>query len=226
MIDHSLLVTTKESYSRYERFTQISEDLRRISRLNNVIMFVLLQQNRDGKADDKKRPSNSSLKESGSWENDATHIMFLWYNQQTKRKMLLLTKNRAGATGDFNLEYNSTTQIYREAKHQPDNAANAAPVVKPNKRDQEREQLQEWYAEAYAATGGNVTLHDMAEIGGVTTAVVKRRLKEYGGYTVEGEQYDPAGIDTNIEQAQFIRLTMAEAPAFDDPKPATPQKRY
>lgn len=59
VIDHSLLVTTEDNYSRYERFTQISEDLRKISRLNNVIMFILLQQNRSGKEDETKRPTNS-----------------------------------------------------------------------------------------------------------------------------------------------------------------------
>ena len=62
VIDHSLLVTTEDNFTRYERFTQISEQLRKISRLNNVIMFILLQQNRSGKEDETKRPTNSSLK--------------------------------------------------------------------------------------------------------------------------------------------------------------------
>ena len=226
VIDHSLLVTTKESYSRYERFTQISEELRRISRLNNVIMFVLLQQNREGKADDNKRPTNSSLKESGSWENDATHILFLWYDPQARTKKIIMTKNRAGAPGEFSLEYYPTTQYYKESRDQIDNTSTAT-NARQNKRNRERGQLQAWYEEAYTATGGNVTLYDMAEAAGTTTAVIKRRLKEYGGYIVEGEQYDAAGMDTDVEQAQFIRMTIGEAPAFDDdPKPATPQKRY
>lgn len=213
VIDHSLLVTTDDSFSRYERFTQISEELRRISRLNNVIMFVLLQQNRSGKDDD-KRPVNSSLKESGSWENDATHIIFLWYDAQAACKKLLLTKNRGGITGDFNLEYYSTTQFYKESKEQT-TAARSSARKKKSKRDQERDQLQSWYEKAYIATGGNVTLYDMAEAAGTTTAVIKRRLKEYGGYIVEGEQYDAAGIDTDIEEAAYIRLTIGEAGEFE-----------
>ena len=226
VIDHSLLVTTKESYSRYERFTQISEELRRISRLNNVIMFVLLQQNREGKADENKRPTNASLKESGSWENDATHILFLWYDPQARTKKIIMTKNRSGAPGEFSLEYYPTTQYYKESRDQIDNTGTAT-NARQNKRNRERDQLQAWYEEAYTATGGNVTLYDMAEAAGTTTAVIKRRLKEYGGYIVEGEQYDAAGMDTDVEQAQFIRMTIGEAPAFDDdPKPATPQKRY
>lgn len=114
-VDTGLLVTTaNKSASRYERFTQISEELRRISRLNNIIMFVLLQQNREGKKDEKKEPANSSLKESGSWENDATKIIFLWYNDKTQSKELAITKNRSGKTGSIKLNYSPHTQTYSE----------------------------------------------------------------------------------------------------------------
>ena len=116
-IDTGLLVTTaNKSASRYERFTQISEELRRISRLNNIVMFVLLQQNRAGKQDEKKEPTNSSLKESGSWENDATKIMFLWDNPETGRKEIAVTKNRSGKTGSIKLNYSPRTQAYSEVK--------------------------------------------------------------------------------------------------------------
>lgn len=114
-IDTGLLVTAgNRSASRYERFTQISEELRRISRLNNIVMFVLLQQNRAGKQEDAKEPTNSSLKESGSWENDATKIIFLWKNPETQKKELLITKNRSGATGKIQLDYAPHTQTYKE----------------------------------------------------------------------------------------------------------------
>ena len=116
-IDTGLLVTTgNKSASRYERFTKISEELRRISRLNNIVMFVLLQQNRAGKQDENKEPTNSSLKESGSWENDATKIMFLWWNDAANSKELVITKNRSGRTGSIKLNYNKHTQTYREAE--------------------------------------------------------------------------------------------------------------
>lgn len=116
-IDTGLLVTTaNKSASRYERFTQISEELRRISRLNNIVMFVLLQQNRAGKQDEKKEPTNSSLKESGSWENDATKIMFLWDNPEAGRKEIAVTKNRSGKTGSIKLNYSPRTQTYSEVK--------------------------------------------------------------------------------------------------------------
>ena len=215
VIDHSLLVTIEGNVSRYERFTQVSEELRRISRLNNVIMFILLQQNRSGK-ENEKRPANSSLKESGSWENDATHILFLWYDPDSRNKKLLMTKNRSGAVGDFNLEYYSTTQYYQESLNQPDNTARRRTADKPTKREKEKQQLQEWYEQAYIDTFGNVTLEAIAEAGGTTTAVVKRRAKEYGGFTIDGVQYDAAGRDTIVEESAFVRMTPGEAPAFDD----------
>lgn len=115
-IDTGLLVTTSnKSASRYERFTHISEELRRISRLNNVVMFVLLQQNRESKKKENADPRNSSLKESGSWENDATKIIFLSGNATNKK--LSITKNRSGKLGEIKLNYSAHTQTYSEPKN-------------------------------------------------------------------------------------------------------------
>jgi len=116
-VDTGLLVTTSNrSASRYERFTHISEELRRMARINNVIMFVLLQQNRDGKRSSKSDPKNSSLKETGSWENDATKVLFL-SNEPNRRKKLTITKNRNGKLGEIVLNYKPDTQTYSESKY-------------------------------------------------------------------------------------------------------------
>lgn len=126
-LDTGLLVkAANKSASRYERFTHISEELRRISRLNNIILFVLLQQNREGKKDDNKEPSNSSLKESGSWENDATKIMFLWQKDKANNdsKELTITKNRSGKTDSITLDYFPHTQTYSERENDKGIAVN------------------------------------------------------------------------------------------------------
>lgn len=218
VIDHSLLIKTAGNVSRYERFTEISEELRRISRQNNVIMFILLQQNREGKADESKRPTNSSLKESGSWENDATHILFLWYDPTARRKKLIMTKNRGGDVGTFNLDYSKPTQFYQENKTDP---MEKGTDRKKSKRDREKEQLQEWYEQAYIDTFGAPTWEAIAEAGGTTTAVVKRRIKEYGGYTIDGVKYEAAGRGVSVEENAdgFIKLMPGEAPPFDDDIP-------
>lgn len=221
-IDHSLLVDTdKNAGSRYDRFTQVSEGLRKIALKYNIILFVLLQQNRAGKAAEDERPKNSSLKESGSWENDATQICFLWYDPTTKRKKLLLTKNRHGSAGEFTLNYWQKTQTYTEAKDQQAAGLTISLPERPamTRREKQQQKLEDCYRAAYIATDGRPTLKAMAEAADVTTATVKGWIKEYGGCTVDGIQQDPAGIDTIVEYDGFIKLTPANNQPFEDSKP-------
>ena len=217
-IDHSLLMDTRQGSSgRYDRFTQVSEGLRKMALRYNIILFVLLQQNRAGKAIEDERPKNSSLKESGSWENDATQICFLWYDPAAKKKKLLLTKNRHGDIGEFTLNYWKKTQTYTEAK-QGQGAAAATSEAQPpaaSKREKQRAKLEQAYTNAYTATDGRPTLRAMAEAADVTTATVKSWIKEYGGCTVDGIQQDPAGIDTRVEYTGFIKLTPADSEPFE-----------
>lgn len=206
-IDHALLVET-DAAGRYDRFTIVSERLRKMSRKYNIVLFVLLQQSRAGKADEEERPKNSSLKESGSWENDATQIVFLWYDPKTQRKKLIITKNRNGDSGEFTLNYWKKTQTYTEAKDQgPGPAGTVSPAQRITKRDKARGKLQDAYSLATITTNGHPTIRAMAEAADVTTATVKRWIKEYGGCTVDGVEIDPAGIDNEVEYTGFIKLT-------------------
>lgn len=211
-VDHSLLVEVDaRTAGRYERFTIISEQLRKIALKYNIVLFVLLQQNRAGKADEEEKPKNSSLKESGSWENDATHICFLWFDPKTKRKKLLLTKNRGGDQGEFTLNYWKKTQTYTEAKDQAQaHTSSAGTAQRITKRDKARGRLQDAYNDAVIATNGKPTLRAMAEAADVTTATVKGWIKEYGGCTVDGQEVDPAGLDTTVEYTGFVKLTPAD----------------
>ena len=212
-IDHSLLVDTKSSTGgRYDRFTQISEGLRKMALRYNIVLFVLLQQNRAGKADENERPKNSSLKESGSWENDATQICFLWYDPDVRRKKLLLTKNRHGSGGEFPLNYWQKTQTYTEAAEGTPGAPPAGSTAprKPSKRERQQQKLISAYNDAYIATFGQPTIRAMAEAADVTTSTIKSWIKEYGGCMVDGKPIDPAGIDAVVEYTDFVKLTPAE----------------
>lgn len=217
-IDHSLLVDTKNSTgSRYDRFTQISEGLRKMALRNNIILFVLLQQSRSGKADENERPKNSSLKESGSWENDATQICFLWYDPDARRKKLLLTKNRHGSGGEFPLNYWQKTQTYTEAAEGTPGAPPAGSTAprKPSKRERQKLKLISAYNDAYIATFGQPTIRAMAEAADVTTSTIKAWIKEHGGCIVDGKPVDPAGVDAVVEYTGFVKL----APADDNENP-------
>jgi len=222
VIDHSLLVQTAgKTTSRYERFTDISEKLRRISRLNNIVLFVLLQQSREGKKDETEPPKNSSLKESGSWENDSTHICFLWYDPTANQKKLLLTKNRTGAGGEFVLNYEKTTQKYYEAQAQgagpnrsgATTADTSTRSGKKTPREKRKDKLQAAVDLAYmkaSISKTEVTLHDIAVEAGVAVATVKNWIKEFGGYDINGQHYEPAGISDIVEGEGFTKQTPIE----------------
>lgn len=238
IIDHGGLLEIEKRLDGYEKFTYIAKNLRRISRKNNIILLTLLQQNRGSKTNQDgtpKRPTNGSLKDSGEWENSSVKVIFLWKNPKLKKNQqeLLITKNRKGRSGAFTLNCFYESGTYREAKEQPQGGGASFdlhnltldPTGKQTKRDKMREKLRTAYEDAVAKTGeGNVTLKDLADAMDVTTATVKRNLKEYGGFTIDGEAVDPAGIDNIVEDHGFIRLTPGEAAeasssfdSFDDP---------
>ena len=222
VIDHSLLVqTAKKATNRYERFTEISEGLRRLSLHNDIILFVLLQQSREGKKDETEPPKNSSLKESGSWENDSTHICFLWWDPTANQKKLLLTKNRTGAGGEFVLNYEKTTQKYYEAQAQgagpnrsgATTADTSTRSGKKTPREKRKDKLQAAVDLAYikaSISKTEVTLHDIAVEAGVTVSTVKNWIKEFGGYDINGEHYEPAGISDIVEGEGFTKQTPIE----------------
>lgn len=226
-IDHSLLMDTqKYTAGRYDRFTQISEGLRKMALKNNIILFVLLQQNREGKKDDSERPRNSSLKESGSWENDSTQIVFLWYDPADRKKKLLLTKNRHGEGGEFILNYWKKTQTYTEAKDQEAAraAVNTGQPPRQSKREKQKAKLLRAYDDAMIATQGHPTLKAIAEAADVTTSTVKGWIKEYGGCMIDGVQQEPAGIDTTVEYTGFVKLTPADDPPEQFSEPAAEKR--
>ena len=206
IIDHALLVNTQEhTNGRYDRFTQVSEGLRRLSLACNVVLFVLLQQSRQGKENENEPPKNSSLKESGSWENDATHISFLWYDPTAKRKKLLLTKNRSGSTGEITLSYSAATQNYTEAQdgNRPAAAAAAERPRSTTKREKKRQKLEAAFEEAYYNTFEQPTLSAMAEAADVTTGTIKAWIKEVGGYSIDGAEIVQAGAGNVVERLDF-----------------------
>jgi len=123
-IDHALLIKTGDKVldrDDYRRFTHISEELRRIAQQYNIILFALCQQNRNGKDNEKEPPKNSSLKNSGSWENDATQIIFLWKDPELKedQRRLILSKNRDGEYKDFIVDFYKYKQTFHEEIEQP-----------------------------------------------------------------------------------------------------------
>ena len=94
----------------------------------NVPVITLSQLSRAVESRNDKRPMLSDLRESGSIEQDADIVMFLYrdnyYNKDTQDPSLaecIVAKNRHGETGTVNLRYNAPYMLFVGASNKPAN---------------------------------------------------------------------------------------------------------
>jgi len=226
IIDHGLLLQTQAPglKGEYEKYTHIAKELRRISKQYNIILLCLLQMNRESKKLNEK-PALWSLKNTGEWENSSTHVLFLWYDPDQKKKLLIIAKNRGGQLGEVALDYTGSKQIYTEAATQPagldlhnltlPDAAKGRRTRKQSPREKKYQQFQEAIEAATRATGGKPSIQAVAEAAGVMTSTVNAWVKEFGA-TKNGKVIDPAGIDDIIDPDAVIRLTASAADELEN----------
>lgn len=98
--------------NRVQEISEISRGLKMIARELNVPVIALSQLSRSVESRTDKRPQLSDLRESGSIEQDADVVMFVYredyYNPDTDRKHitdLLIRKHRNGAIGTVELYF-------------------------------------------------------------------------------------------------------------------------
>ena len=111
VIDYlQLMDASKVSASRQADISEISRSLKVLAREIGVPIIALSQLSRAPEQRPDHRPMLSDLRESGSIEQDADMVMFLYrddyYNPDTDKKNVaevILTKNRAGSTGTTEL---------------------------------------------------------------------------------------------------------------------------
>ena len=94
--------------NRVQEISEISRGLKLIARELNVPVIALSQLSRSVESRDSKIPMLSDLRESGSIEQDADIVFFLYredyYDEETERQNiadLILAKHRRGATGEI-----------------------------------------------------------------------------------------------------------------------------
>ena len=130
VIDYLQLIKGDDSRSgnRQEEVAKISRGLKQMARELKVPILALSQLSRDVEKREDKRPVLSDLRESGSIEQDADIVMFLYRNDYYERNAesktgeveLSVAKNRQGAAGitlkfRFDTEYSRfTVQTDRE----------------------------------------------------------------------------------------------------------------
>ena len=111
VIDYlQLMNASKMNASRQADISEISRSLKVLAREIGVPIVALSQLSRAPEQRPDHRPMLSDLRESGSIEQDADMVMFLYrddyYNPETEKKNVaevILAKNRAGQTGTTEL---------------------------------------------------------------------------------------------------------------------------
>ena len=113
VIDYLQLMESKgRSDGRQQEISEISRSLKILAKELNVPVVALSQLSRAAEQRTDHRPMLSDLRESGSIEQDADIVMFLYrddyYNPETEKKNvaeIIIAKNRQGSTGTVELAW-------------------------------------------------------------------------------------------------------------------------
>lgn len=108
--------------NRVQEVSEISRSLKGLAKYLNAPVLVLSQLNRQAEMRADKRPQLSDLRESGSLEQDADIVMFLYRDEYYYREEsdapdvaeLNIAKNRNGATGTVRLHFSKATTAFKD----------------------------------------------------------------------------------------------------------------
>jgi replicative DNA helicase len=127
IIDYLQLMQGRRSENRVQEISEISRGLKNLARELNVPVVAAAQLSRGVESRTEKRPMLSDLRESGSIEQDADIVMFIYrdeiYNPDTERKgiaEIIVAKHRNGPVDTINLRFFDRTarfadlELYRE----------------------------------------------------------------------------------------------------------------
>lgn len=130
VVDYLQLLESRRGYgegNRVQEVSEISRSLKALARELNVPVVALSQLSRAVESRDRKLPQLSDLRDSGSIEQDADVVVFLYredyYDRETERKNItdvLIRKHRNGPLGEVELhfkpEHSRFYDIERKAK--------------------------------------------------------------------------------------------------------------
>ena len=106
----------KNPQNRNLEMSSISRDLKILSKELNVPIIVLSQLNRE--KDEKTEPSLRDLRDSGSLEQDADKVLFMWeieaFDDGTKQVGISVAKNKRGRLGAVKTEFNGAYMEFTE----------------------------------------------------------------------------------------------------------------
>lgn len=106
IVDYMQLMHGSARENRQQEIAEISRSLKNLARELEVPIIALSQLNRNLESREDKRPRLGDLRESGSLEQDADVVMFIYrdeyYNEQSEKRGIAevaIAKHRAGGTG-------------------------------------------------------------------------------------------------------------------------------
>lgn len=112
--------------NRVQEISEISRSLKTLARELNVPVVALSQLSRAVEHRPDKRPQLSDLRESGSIEQDADVVMFIYrddyYDENSEKKgitEILIRKHRNGPIGNVDLYFNAEQMRFRDLAKQP-----------------------------------------------------------------------------------------------------------
>jgi len=112
IIDYLQLMTMYRKESRQQEITDISREVKAISKDLNIPMIVLCQLSRAAEQRSDSRPRMSDLRESGSLEQDAHKVLLLYrpsyYGEDDNTEAeIIVAKSRSGPIGSIKVRWNS-----------------------------------------------------------------------------------------------------------------------
>ena len=114
IIDYLQLMQGVRAENRQQEISEISRGLKALARELNIPIIALSQLSRSVEMRAEKKPQLSDLRESGSLEQDADIVMFLYRDEYYNRDdtgneniaELIIAKNRNGPTTSIRLQFN------------------------------------------------------------------------------------------------------------------------
>ena len=114
IIDYLQLMQGGRAENRQQEISEISRGLKALARELDVPILALSQLSRSVELRAEKKPQLSDLRESGSLEQDADIVMFLYRDEYYNRDdtgneniaELIIAKNRNGPTTSIRLQFN------------------------------------------------------------------------------------------------------------------------
>jgi replicative DNA helicase len=123
IIDYTQLMSGEagKAGNREQEISYISRNMKNMAKELNVPVIALSQLSRAVESRSDKRPILSDLRESGSQEQDADIVLFLYrddyYNEDTDRQNIaevIIAKHRHGATGSVSLFFRKELTLFRD----------------------------------------------------------------------------------------------------------------